>query len=345
MRKFKEKECLKCKKSFTPSVATQIYCGSKTKKIGCSWDMVGERDKVRAKLPHRIEATRRLQRAWVKKQIRENTDFAKRQRAKKRAYYQTEAGKKQRKESSKRNVKTKLACNRRRELRKKKVFGFHTNDQWEELKKQHNNKCYYCGVSETHLDQIWGGTNFTKLTKDHRIPISKGGTDKIDNILPACISCNAKKRDALEDIVCISGGFDIFHEGHLGLLNGASQLGKVIVILNSDDWLIRKKGYYALNWEQRAAIIYAMRGVVGVSAVDDSDGTVCEAIRRIKPKYFANGGDRGEGNTPEKELCCELGIIPVWNVGGGKINSSTDIIDHIIQSHADYKKDKVKEWW
>lgn len=127
-------------------------------------------------------------------------------------------------------------------------------------------------------------------------------------------------------IVCISGGFDPLHEGHINLIEHAVQHGRVVVILNSDEWLIRKKGNYVMSWKSRARILAAMRGVNYIVNVDDSDGTVCEALRRIKPDYFANGGDRTEENTPELELCKELDIRPLFNIGGDKVASSSDII-------------------
>jgi mannose-6-phosphate isomerase-like protein (cupin superfamily) len=105
----------------------------------------------------------------------------------------------------------------------------------------------------------------------------------------------------------------------------AAQYGDLVVILNSDEWLLRKKGFIFLPWDQRAAIIGDLSYVSQVVAVDDSDGSVCEALRRIKPKYFANGGDRKQDNTPELAVCMELGIEMLWNIGGGKENSSSDV--------------------
>ena len=61
-------------------------------------------------------------------------------------------------------------------------------------------------------------------------------------------------------------------------------------------------------------------------AVDDRDNSVCEALARVRPTYFANGGDRKTNNTPEMELCEQLGIGLLWNVGGGKIQSSSDLV-------------------
>ena len=57
----------------------------------------------------------------------------------------------------------------------------HTEEEWEAKKEQYNNRCFYCGKA-------------SKLTKDHVIPISLGGTDDIDNIVPACLSCNSRKQ-------------------------------------------------------------------------------------------------------------------------------------------------------
>lgn len=130
-------------------------------------------------------------------------------------------------------------------------------------------------------------------------------------------------------IVTISGGCDPLHSGHVAMILEAATYGDVVVILNSDDWLIRKKGYKFMDWSERAEILSAIRGVVEVVSVDDSDGTVCEALRRIRPDYFANGGDRKVGNTPEGEVCKELGIEMLWNVGGGKTQSSSWLIDAV----------------
>lgn len=125
--------------------------------------------------------------------------------------------------------------------------------------------------------------------------------------------------------VCVSGGFDPLHAGHLELFREAGAYGELIVILNSDRWLLRKKGFVFLPWEQRADIIGELACVAHVAYVDDADGTVCEALSRLKPAAFANGGDRRPGNTPERELCRRLGIELLWNIGGGKSGSSSDI--------------------
>jgi D-beta-D-heptose 7-phosphate kinase/D-beta-D-heptose 1-phosphate adenosyltransferase len=123
--------------------------------------------------------------------------------------------------------------------------------------------------------------------------------------------------------VCVSGGFDPIHRGHIKMILEASQFGDVIVIANSDEWLIRKKGKYFMTFEERAEILSAIKGVVKVVKAKDDDGTVCESLKDIKPTYFANGGDRKSYNTPEGEVCKELGITLLWGIGGDKIQSSS----------------------
>ena len=129
-----------------------------------------------------------------------------------------------------------------------------------------------------------------------------------------------------EITVLVSGGFDPAHIGHIRMILEAATYGNVIVVANSDTWLMRKKGYIFMPWEERAELLAALRGVTSVVRVDDTDGTVCEAIRRLKPTYFANGGDRKTDNTPEMDVCKELGVQLLWNVGGGKIQSSSDLV-------------------
>jgi len=128
------------------------------------------------------------------------------------------------------------------------------------------------------------------------------------------------------DTVCVSGGFDPVHIGHLRMIQEAAQHGQVIVIVNSDEWLMRKKGYIFMPFEERCEILQGFAAVSETTHVDDSDGTVCEALRRLKPTYFANGGDRKTDNTPEMDVCETEGIELLWAIGGGKIQSSSDLV-------------------
>lgn len=127
----------------------------------------------------------------------------------------------------------------------------------------------------------------------------------------------------MEKRIVISGGFDPIHPGHIAMIESAREYGEVHIILNSDDWLIRKKGFLFQPWVDRKKILEAY--TPHIHMVDDTDGTVCEALRRIRPDYFGNGGDRGPGNTPELTLCEELGIEPVFQLGGSKYASSSAV--------------------
>lgn len=124
-------------------------------------------------------------------------------------------------------------------------------------------------------------------------------------------------------VICLSGGFDPLHFGHTRLIQGAVNFGKVVIILNSDEWVIRRKGFFLMPWIERREILLALRGVDEVVGVDDSDDTVCEALKRIKPTVFGNGGLRTQVNTPERELCMDTDIRLVYGIGGGAGDSVT----------------------
>tara|TARA_R110000824_G_scaffold28907_3_gene96658 strand:+ start:751 stop:1443 length:693 start_codon:yes stop_codon:yes gene_type:complete len=128
------------------------------------------------------------------------------------------------------------------------------------------------------------------------------------------------------DTVCVSGGFDPVHIGHLRMIQEAAQHGDVIVIVNSDEWLMRKKGYIFMPFAERCEILRGFAAVNQTTHVDDTDGTVCEALQRLKPTFFANGGDRKTDNTPEMDVCDAEGIQLLWGTGGGKIQSSSDLV-------------------
>ena len=125
--------------------------------------------------------------------------------------------------------------------------------------------------------------------------------------------------------IMVSGGFDPIHKGHIRMIQEAARKGDVIVIINSDEWLMRKKGFVFMPFEERVEIIKSIKGVTSSLGIDDSDNTVCEALRKYRPDYFANGGDRTNTNTPEMAVCEELGIEMLWEVGGGKVQSSSTL--------------------
>jgi cytidyltransferase-like protein len=123
--------------------------------------------------------------------------------------------------------------------------------------------------------------------------------------------------------ILISGGFDPIHPGHLALIESAKEYGEVHIVLNSDEWLVRKKGFFFQPWSDRKRLLEVYTPYI--HEVDDSDGTVKEALRRIRPDYFGNGADQTLKIIPELEVCAELGIEPIFELGGGKYNSSTMI--------------------
>ena len=127
--------------------------------------------------------------------------------------------------------------------------------------------------------------------------------------------------------VLLSGGFDPCHVGHLRMIQAAKAIrANVTIALNSDGWLLRKKGYVFMPFNERKTILQSIKGVVAVETVDDSDGTVCEALIRLKPDFFAKGGDRTKHNTPEQEACSWLGISIIWDCGGGKTQASSKLV-------------------
>ena len=128
-------------------------------------------------------------------------------------------------------------------------------------------------------------------------------------------------------IALVSGGFDPLHVGHIDLIKLASAHGDVIVALNSDDWLYRKKGYVFMSYNERSRILGAVRSVVAVIPVNDKDDTICAALEDLKPDFFINGGNRETSHPAEKSVCKRLNIIQIF--GGGKIQSSSKLVEAV----------------
>jgi D-beta-D-heptose 7-phosphate kinase/D-beta-D-heptose 1-phosphate adenosyltransferase len=137
----------------------------------------------------------------------------------------------------------------------------------------------------------------------------------------------------MKKIIMVSGGFDPPHIGHIRMFKEASKWGKVIVALNSDEWLMRKKGYVFMTLKERLEIITEFASVDYVMSFDDTDDTACDAIVSMKPDAFANGGDRKKDNTPEMEMCDELGIQMLWDIGGrDKPQSSSWLVNKFLEN-------------
>ncbi|MEK7546567.1 MAG: adenylyltransferase/cytidyltransferase family protein [Patescibacteria group bacterium] len=146
----------------------------------------------------------------------------------------------------------------------------------------------------------------------------------------------AKKKNG-KVIVAVSGGFDPIHVGHIRLFQNAKRFGdKLVVILNNDNWLRKKKGFIFMPQDERREVIKAIDGVDGVFLTkhpkNPSDMSVCAELLEIKPHIFANGGDRSKDNIPEVEICRSIGCKMIFNIGqGGKVQSSSWLLRKFLE--------------
>ena len=133
-------------------------------------------------------------------------------------------------------------------------------------------------------------------------------------------------------IYMTSGGFDPMHVGHLRCILETVEMaekdgGFVVIIVNGDNFLIRKKGKPFMNQDERAEIIAGIRGVDAAIIWDDETQNVIGAIKALEPNFFTKGGDRAAPeDIPEWPICKEIGCEVIFNVGGGKVQSSSWLI-------------------
>ncbi len=138
-------------------------------------------------------------------------------------------------------------------------------------------------------------------------------------------------------VVAVSGGFDPIHLGHIRLMEAAKKFGdKLVVIINNDNWLKKKKGYAFISQSERKGIIEALSCVdavvVSSHPKNSKDMSVCAELKKIRPDIFANGGDRTYKNIPEVAVCEEIGCKMVFNIGhGGKIQSSSWLLENYLK--------------
>lgn len=143
-------------------------------------------------------------------------------------------------------------------------------------------------------------------------------------------------------IVLATGGFDPIHSGHIAYLKEAKKLGDMLIVgLNSDEWLERKKGRSFMPWNERLCVLNNLQMVDEVYTFDDGDGTANHFIQQVKAHYptnriiFANGGDRTIDNTPESYNDVEF----VFGIGGTeKKNSSSAIL-------ANWRNNSMERSW
>lgn len=131
-------------------------------------------------------------------------------------------------------------------------------------------------------------------------------------------------------IVLATGGFDPLHSGHIRYLKEAKTLGDMLIVgINSDEWLERKKGRAFMPWNERLCIINNLKMVDEVYTFNDEDGTARHFIQQVQAHYpdseliFANGGDRTADNVPESNI---PNVQFVYDVGGAKTASSSNFL-------------------
>ena len=139
-------------------------------------------------------------------------------------------------------------------------------------------------------------------------------------------------------VVVVSGGFDPVHVGHVRMFEAAKKLGdELVVILNNDHWLRKKKRHVFMPEHERREVIASFRCVDRVVLTghgpDPTDMSVAAELQRLKPDVFANGGDRFAKNIPEVAVCNALGCKMVFRVGrGGKVQSSSWLLTNYLKN-------------
>ena len=134
-------------------------------------------------------------------------------------------------------------------------------------------------------------------------------------------------------VVIVSGGFDPIHSGHIEHFREAKKLGDILIVgLNSDEWLTRKKGKPFMPIEERMAVIRELRMVDSAVPFNDDNNSSIDLIQKALVLFddilFANGGDRTQDNIPEIDAFDKDPRVQfAFGVGGThKQNSSSWIL-------------------
>lgn len=127
-------------------------------------------------------------------------------------------------------------------------------------------------------------------------------------------------------IVCASGYFNPIHHGHIEYLQKSKDLGThLVVIVNSDEQSILKKGTSFMPEQERLKIVRSLSCVDIAILSQDKDRSVCKTLLQIHPDIFTNGGDQTNDSIPEKKVCEKMGTALV-DCLGLKIQSSSNLI-------------------
>ena len=165
-------------------------------------------------------------------------------------------------------------------------------------------------------------------------------TGKIFYEVPSLVTeLNHVKRESPTMVFTTSGGFDPLHVGHVRCIQDMSNLARtqilpgvralVVVIVNGDNFLYRKKGYVFMPQIERLEMIAALDGVDYTVLWNDETQHVCGALERLRPDFFCKGGDRAsEEDVPEFKICRDIGCKILFNVGGGKVQSSSELVEN-----------------
>lgn len=136
------------------------------------------------------------------------------------------------------------------------------------------------------------------------------------------------------NVVVLSGGFDPLHEGHIAMFRNSKKLFDYVVVgLNSDSWLARKKGKPFQSFSTRLSVLASIKYIDEVISFDDTDNSAIALIKQCQDKFpnstitFGNGGDRSNHNYPEYSYCIENGVRLHDELGGSdKKNSSSSLL-------------------
>lgn len=141
--------------------------------------------------------------------------------------------------------------------------------------------------------------------------------------------------------VCVSGGFDPLHIGHIELIEEAAKYGPVLALVNCDQFLMKKKGYIFMPENERLKMVQSIKGVEEAHIVN-TDGNVAQYLKFYRPKCFVNGGDRNneENMDPEEVKVCKEYDIKLLFVGSKKTQSSSKLCENLYRT---YNKD-VYDW-